>query len=458
MVPYSVRALDGTPLTVHRLVHPSDAASRGPLPGRKKPYLFVHGLFGSSAGFITPIDDDYVPDAQAVNIRNRIDKHLERLAQRFEYDWKSTADLHRNILDIKSSSGQAPLARKSEPDYNGDPSPFGRAFSQGYRKFQLDRDDLRHVTSSLAATMANFANDVWLVNVRGNSYSPTDKWNFKLDTIVEQDLPEVIRFVQREARWSEPIGLITYSYGSMYALRLLASLPRVGQALEPIVMMAPTLLSAKDSGGLGFSKRALARIGSRALMSGNGPFPSSAHNRGLESVICQLPVASKVCRLPEQLVTGGVTRAASINDLVIKDRKATLSQQDMDCGRTSKALLQQVITNFVDKKPLHYFKPAVQSIRGGRREPRRRSVILVHSDSDEMASPAEVGAIRDNLLKTMTLMDYAVSAPNFQHADFLFSRRNRVLVNAEVVRMTQIYDNLMYNRNANAPTEPLRVH
>lgn len=453
VIPYKVTTLDRTQITVHRLVHPSDFPTRGPSPGSKKPYLFVHGLFGSSGGFINPIEEDYVPQPFSVNIRQRINKHLDRYAQRFEYDWKSTADLFRNNLDIKSR--QSSFAQKYEPDYNGDPSSFGRAFSQGYRKFQLDRDDLQHVTSSLAATMSNFANDVWMINMRGNNYSPTDRWNFKLDTVAEQDLPEVIKFIQQQAQWSDPIGLITYSYGSIYALKLLASLPRYGHMLEPIVMMAPTVMSSKDM-GVGISKRTLVRLGSRTLISGMGPFPATEHNKGLDSIVCQLPVASKMCRLPEQLVTGGVGKAASVTDLVMKNRKASLSQKDMDCGRTSKALLNQILTNFLDHKMLQAFKPANNPIKT--KDPKRRSVILVHSTMDETSTPTEVRNIRDRLLQTMLLVDYTITTPNFRHADFLFSRRNKILVNAEIVRMTQIYDHLMYNRNANLPTEVMRTH
>lgn len=464
VIPYTVVTDDQQTLVVHRLVHPSDFATKGPLPRKKKPYLLVHGLLATSASFIAGVAPDYRAPLGTVDIWSKINANFRSpLKSSFEHDWASTADRrrkeHANFkIDKWHPHAAGRFARKYEPDYDGDPSNFARVYRQAYKKFELNLEDLSNVTGSLAMSLANFGNDVWLVNLRGNKYSPTDKWDFKLEAIAQRDLPAVIRFIQDKVECKDPIGLVSYSYGAAFVLRMLAAIPGFSKFVEPVVMVAPTLMSATKREVHG-AKKTLVKILARALISANGPFPSHSHDKGLEGLICQLPLAGKLCRVTEHLVQAGSRKVVSVNGLVLKDRQDLLSGRDMDCGRTSKALLHQLIKNYVSNEPLTYFRPVTQVLRNNAKEdPYRRSVILVHSDEDEVSGLAEVKRIRDTILKTLTLIDYSITRPAFRHEDFLFSQRNQYLVNAEIVRMVQIYDYLMYRKNANEPTEPIKVH
>lgn len=464
MIPYTVQVDDGQVLTVHRLIHPSDFATQGPLPRKKKPYLLVHGLLATSASFITNIAGDYRAPPVTVDIWSKINRSFQgNLGKKFEHDWSSTADRRRKeYADFKVDKwhphGAGQFARKYEPDYDGDKTNFARVYRQAYKKFELDLEDLSNVTNSLAFSLANFGNDVWLINLRGNKYSPTENWNFKIADVAQRDIPAVIRFIQDKVQCKDPIGLISYSYGSAFVLRMLAGIPGFNKFVEPVVLVAPTMMSATKKEVHG-TKKMLVKVASKALISSNGPFPALSYDRGLEKLLCQLPFASKLCRVTEQLVQGGSRKVVSVNGLVVKDKQDTISSRDMDCGRTSKALLHQLIHNYVSNEPLTYFRPVTQVVKlNSKEEPYRRSFILVHSDEDEVSGLPEVKRIRESLLKTLTLIDYSITRPAFRHEDFLFSQRNQYLVNAEIIRMVQIYDYLMYRKSANEPTEPVKVH
>lgn len=485
-----LRTNDRYELHLHRLVHPEDYVPSSPSAGarvKRKPYLLIHGLIGTSASFVTNVDELYRAPPKTYKAEADLREVLTARSQEYQYEWQSTAEYQRReslYEEVPKFAKKGRLFAESlELQFEGEHMRFGREFRQAYKKFRLPQASIGYTTNSLAFTLSNFGYDVWLINLRGNRYSRrydgplnaehAEYWNFNIDTIIKEDLAAAIRFISREAhlREDQPLGVVSYSYSSIHLMGLLTKFPRYQRQLRPIVMLAPTLLTGTSERGK--FKYFMKLV--NGLVSKNGPFPVwgrpargeakvkllSLHklDKRLERAACTLPVASKLCRLLEIILHGDSKQVSSVRGLLAGGRAKSLMQRDIDCGQTSKAIIHQIIENLSQAninpkyKP---FAPAKQSNMpaAGREPPARPSLMIVHSMSDAISTPAEVRKIRDTALKTLTLADYLIQAPDFSHTDFLFSRRNQFLVNAEVVRMALVHDHLSYMFDA-PPRAPI---
>lgn len=450
---------DNYELRIHRLIHPSDRATNGPLVRKKKPYLLLHGLLGTSASYVLNAEQDYWPPVAHFGARAAIEETLSWAAQRFEHSWQSTADWWRTT----KKTPHKPSGHVNELDFDGDDLNFASEFRQAHRKFSLPKNATEYVSNSLAFTLSNFGYDVWMLNLRGNNYSlgyngrlspvKAEYWGFNIDTLIKQDLMASINYVKSQVQCNEPIGLVAYSYSAMPVLGLLSKFPLYLEQLQPVVLVAPTMLT---SVGRGVMKHFIKTV-TNVLVSKNGPFPVLGRAPGhkisndLKRLICALPITSKLCRLLEMVMHGQTRQIKTVKGLLTSGHEQRLMQRDAACGQTSKAVLHQIVENL--SKPsidLNYWPSAAQNIkRVGSLV--RRSIILVHSESDDISSMAEVTKIRDSALRTLALVDYVISEPNFGHIDFMFSTKNRYLVNAEIARVAILFDYLLYQPWANRP-------
>lgn len=469
---YKVVTKDQYELTIHRLIHPSDFATNGPQRSRpKKPYLLLHGLVGTSASYVTNVQDNYRAPPNTYNPRTAINQNLLNMSPDYKHDWRSTAE-HERRASNSEPVGTWDKRKKvysylNKIDFGGDKLVFGQQFDQAYRKFELPNEAIDYTSNSLAFTLSNFGYDVWLINLRGNAYSrkhtgrlsasDPEYWDFGIDKIISEDLMAVINFVQKVVDCDEPVGFVSHSYTSIHVLGLLTKDPKYQERLQPVIMMAPTLLTGThERTKLKYFMRTI----SKYFMSKNGPYPAIGRDKSehkIENLICNLPIASKLCRLLETILYGETKKVKSVSGLIFNSRKTSLMKRDVDCGQTSKATLHEIVQNLstmaVNPKYMPFVTAKRREMSG---ELTRRSVILVHSKSDEISTMEEVDKIRDTALKTMALVDYVVIEPNFSHTDFLFSRRNQYTVNAEIARMAILYDFLLYRKSANQPAQVAR--
>lgn len=527
---YEITTADLYQLKLHRLIHPEDqlkesdkndpaarAAQRDKLR-LKKPYLLVHGLIGTSASFVLNVRDDYQAPARTYQAKPEMISLLKSRADVFQYEWESTAS---RLQSDSEKTKRDPWTRVDkifadlkEIVYDGDGLNFAQEFRQAYRKFDLPRESLKFTTNSLAFTLSNFGYDVWMINLRGNRYSERfhgplssvrdEYWNFDIGKLVREDFMATINRIQKEKGVSDPIGLVTYSYSSAYVMNLLAKFPAYIERLQPIVMLAPTLLNnARD-------RNQKSRMAMRAIdfyLSKNGPFPSmkrSLHLPKLRNIsslmdtkklrayasilapskldetllklICKLPIASQLCRFIENVIHGESESVSTVRGLILPGREKRameLRRRDSDCGRTSKAILHQIFENIkqaaiqADFMVFNSVMPRQRQLKMQRLATSssrrlsapadaaalRRSVILIHAQEDQVGTMGEVDLIRNTALKTLTLLDYVIKTPSFGHTDFLFSQRNQYLVNAEVARQVLLFDFLAYQDYANQPSE-----
>lgn len=475
---HTVRTHDNYVLTMHRIVHPSQAQVPSTGGQRGKPFVLVHGLVGSSASFLRLVPKHYVAPARVFDARHQAEQLLSHRANQYATEWESTADrlqaTHEGdkSASIESLSIAAKLMGKSsrkhfadvvQLDYDGDATRFAREFRQAHKKFDLPREAAQtHVTNSLALTLSNFGYDVWLVNLRGNQYARTyngrmsadqaEYWDFDIDTIVREDLPASLSHVRQVSGWpaDKPIGLTAYSYSVAHVLALLTKFPQYQVSLQPLVLVAPTLMTGtKHNFGFKYFMQTI----TKTLISSNGPFPSVARGKGdrIERLVCSIPVARKLCRLFETLLHG---HPPTLSNLVVETKQTRFVRRDVDCGQTSTRVLHQIIENLKQVAIHPKYMAAHETRRSNLRgiaALQRRSVMLVHAESDDVAPPAEVSKIRDSALKGLALVDYVIQTPRFTHTDFLFDKRNQYLVNAEIARFATLFDLMIERPEANEP-------
>lgn len=448
---------------------------------KRKPYLLVHGLLGTSAGFITNVRWGQMAPGATYDLSHDIESVLRHKQYEFEHSYTPTAEQFRGAHDEDkpdkwSKEQHRRFATSKELNFENDPSIFASAFRQAHRKFQLPPNALKFVSNSLAFTLANFNYDVWMINMRGNYYSKNyngrlsashdEYWNFSIETLVREDLLATIDFIKRENQCQEPIGLISYSYSSMHVMNLLRKFPSQMQGVQPIIMLAPTMLTANSNPDK--LRRTALRTASKLLISRNGPFPSLGRGTNsdsstfekieskVEALICKLPIFSKFCRFLETVLHGRTKRVTSVSGLLRSDDQESLVRRENDCGQTSTAILHQIMDNLEKSTILPQFAPqiSVDELRA-RRQSYKRSIMLVHSRGDEISTPAEVEKMQEFALRDLTLVDYMIESEQFGHTDFLFSRSNQYLVNAEVARMAALYDFVLYKPHV--PAMPVRA-
>lgn len=465
---------DNYVLKLHRILHPSASLQKSEnaesASSIKKPYLILHGLLGSSASFVRSMRNqaNYEAPSSTFDTKPVIEEMFAYKANSYETSWRSTADrfekshdgvksiFEQNHKSLKNQIFKKLLATKqycsiNDLDFDNDSESFGRNFKQAYRKFELPTSSQRHITNSLALTLSNFGYDVWLANLRGNQYSrahnggvsdrTAEFWNFDIDTLIREDLPATINKIRQTTNYQEPIGLVSYSYSNLYVLGLLAKFPVYQEMLQPLIMMAPTTLNGS---GQSTRYRAFLRLSTALLIAKNGPFPERPSKEDwLERLVCKLPVASKLCHLFESLLAG--QSRALLKDHLQTDDINWLSRKDIECGQTSKAVLHQIIEN-LGKDSIHpKYNPFVNTRSSAKQ--RRRSIMLIHSESDEIATIQDVAKIRDSTIKGLALIDLVIKEANFNHADFLFAPSNQYLVNGEIARMASLFDYMIAKKS-----------
>lgn len=471
---YNCQTDDNYRLILHRVIHPEDIERGGPVAGTKKPYMLLHGLIGSSASFLyepsdtkptEPVDNnkltkstikmyDYLDELLKSRKDSNGDSSYMSVAAQFEgLPGRSDADLKEesalNKLFRNVSKGDKDHAEFNLLNFDFDRDGWGAFYRRQYLKTRLPKEAKAAISNSLALTLSNFGYDVWLLNLRGNSYSkdfngPLSSnrdpkyWDFDSKTLVREDLLASINFVKKTTNYPGSLGLVSYSYSSSLLLHLLTKQPEYNELIQPIVLMAPGPMSSTRK--LGLRRTILAKVVEK-LMSHTGAFPDFGREGDMKIVraICGFPFAKNLCNLLEIILHGQMN---SMSKLVVSDSETAAIQQDSACGQTSTGVLRDITKHMSDSNIHPDYSPNVPALAHAEKNkrPLKRSVMLVHSDDDPISTPMDVKNIATSALKSMALVDYSISVPNFTHTSFLFSKKNQFVVNGEIVRMVSLFD------------------
>ncbi|KAG9511225.1 SPBC14C8.15 [Fragariocoptes setiger] len=372
---HTVMTGDNYALTLHRIVNP--AVSKKML-GR--PYVLLHGLLGTSGGWVTNINPS------------------------FKAHYQNTSEMFYNTMPKlaikKLSDEKAMMAIVNNVTVSGE-----------------------KISSSLAFSLANHGYDVWLANLRGNEYSwknpqsPSfaEYWKFDVDDVAKYDLTGIFEYVKNKTEIST-MGVVSYSVSSLTLMRMLKLFPLYALSLRPIILMAPTVFSGeRDS----VQKKAL-KMFDKYLAERDGPFPEM-ENGIAKSFFSKLKLF--------------------ISSNPVMSPQSKLFVQDFSCGRTSRAFMKHLLNNMItSQQEINKFIDVPSEIRPRLRrgEVMHKTIMIVHSAKDGISTNEEVSQLR-GALKEMVLTNYRIDG-RFDHNDFLFDPRNHQLVNIPIVRMAIAFD------------------
>lgn len=230
---------DGYVLTMHHLINPLVSNEE-----RKvlRPVVIMHGLMCSSDDFIMNSHDNIRPKRPNIFERptSSSDSYMHMNANE-QQSTKTINSLNRPTRsqmssDSSSSSNETiGLERSSRDEF------FSSNNNNNHRK-------QHRIPNALAYTLVNNGYDVWLPNIRGNTYSKEhvtltnhDRkyWDFSLDELVRYDLPAIISYVQKQSGKTK-IAYVGHSQGTATMFALLASQPDLyTDVIEPFIALAP---------------------------------------------------------------------------------------------------------------------------------------------------------------------------------------------------------------------------
>jgi lysosomal acid lipase/cholesteryl ester hydrolase len=286
--------------------------------------------------------------------------------------------------------------------------------------------DLPH--NSLGYILADEGFDVWLGNVRGNTYgkkhaniSPNDNkfWKFGWEEMAEKDLPAMIDYII-EATGEKKVHYLGHSLGATIMYGLLASQPEYNDKLRSFVSFSPALQFNHATSLLQYAKpvagiweNAMERIGMTEL------FPNGI----LEPIVGHGQINHPVVMMPLMKVMLNVFYGVSLNSRLNVTRiPVYLNLVPAGTSLNTVTHLEQLLTSGAFKR-FDYGDVANSRKYGAPKAPEfqlelvNAPNIICVSDSDPLVSAKDVeqfSARLSNVRKT-------VMVSGFDHMDFIWS-------------------------------------
>ncbi|XP_047027895.1 gastric triacylglycerol lipase-like [Helicoverpa zea] len=289
--------------------------------------------------------------------------------------------------------------------------------------------------------------DVWLANVRGNTYSRAhvsinpdtfEFWNFTFHEVSQYDLPAVIDYIMEAKGWDVKINYIGHSMGTTVLFALLSTkthynkVLRAGFALAPVAYMtdikSPIRLLAKYSDNIEYLMK---------LLGANEFLPQNAVLRWLSKHACEINHYEEaicensmfvLCGHDERqfnktllpLILGHVPAGASTKTLVhyAQEIKQAGKFQQFDYGPVEN--FKRYGTATPPEYPLHKIT---------------LPIALFGSENDWLASDIDVTNLYVQLVNPID--HYIVPLKEFNHIDFLYAVDAPTLVYAKLMQLLE---------------------
>lgn len=299
----------------------------------------------------------------------------------------------------------------------------------------------------LAYILSEAGYDVWLANVRGNTYSRAHVsrnidtfafWNFTFHDVSQYDLPAVIDYIMEIKGWDVKINYVGHSMGTTVLFAMLATktqynkILRAGFALAPVAFMAdiksPIRLLAKFSNNIEYLMK---------LLGANEFLPQNSVLRWLSKHACEINHYEEaicensmfvLCGHDEKqfnrtllpIILGHVPAGASTRTLVhyAQEIKNNGRFQMFDYGPDGN--LNEYGTIAPPEYPLHKVT---------------LPIALFSSENDWLASDIDVTNLYVQLVNPIE--HYIVPLKEFNHVDFLWAIDAPTLVYAKLLQLME---------------------
>lgn len=295
---------------------------------------------------------------------------------------------------------------------------------------------------NFAYMLADAGYDVWLTNVRGNTYGrrhkkglfPNDKdfWLFSFDQMAQFDMPAIIDFVLKKTGFSQT-HYIGHSMGTTIPFAMLSTQPQYNNKLRSLMALAPVGIVTKMRSPIRLLESFVYDISSLLGLLGEHEFlPNNDLIKIYSETICSSPV-KQICSNPLFAIAG------------YDPMQFNMTRLPVYLHHTPAGTSTQNIAHYVQllsaKRMQHYDYGATENRRRyGQTMPPEYNVskittpvALFWSDNDILADPEDVKLLSQKL-KNLVL-NYRVPFDEFSHLDFMWAIDGKILLYNKVIEL-----------------------
>lgn len=334
--------------------------------------------------------------------------------------------------------------------------PFGRKMKESPRKTILLHHGLLGSSADwiisgpekgLAYILSEAGYDIWLANVRGNTYSRAHIsrntntqafWNFTFHEVGQYDLPAIINYIMDYKGRDVKINYVGYSMGTTALFALLSTkteynhILRAGFALAPVAHMtdleSPIQLLATFSNSI---ESVLKLLGAHELLPHNGV------QRWLAKHSC------KINSLEEALCENSMFILCGFNEKQLNRTLFPLIMGHTPSGASTKTVVHYGQEIRTDGK----FKRFDYGVEGNMREYGRPTppeyplsnitlpIALLSAESDWLSPDADVKTLHADLANPIE--HYVVPDKEFNHLDFMWAKDAPKLVYKKLLQLLE---------------------
>ncbi|XP_064488561.1 gastric triacylglycerol lipase-like [Ornithodoros turicata] len=281
-------------------------------------------------------------------------------------------------------------------------------------------------SQSLGFTLADAGYDVWLGNVRGNTYSrhlhytreDSEFWNFSFDQMIEYDLPATLAFVLKVAG-ANKLHYVGHSQGTLIMFGLLSERPKYKEKIKLFTALAPvtTLIYARSPIRLltPFAEEISLLL---RLLGNEGFLTNDQIIKLFADIVCTVDATKPVCELPLTILYGS-------NPKQRNETRLPVYINHIPAGTSVKYLVH--FAQLIKQKAFQKFDygPEKNKLKYGQARPPRYDVskvaapvALYWSQNDLFADPKDVSLLRSKLPNVV--LYYRVPDKQFTHLDFAY--------------------------------------
>lgn len=300
---------------------------------------------------------------------------------------------------------------------------------------------------NIGLTLSRLGYDVWLPNVRGNTYSrnhttlnpdkDTSFWNFTWDDHALSDLPAVVDFI-REKTDSQTVAYVGHSQGVLTMLCLLSTRKEYNQVIKPFIAMAPVAVLKSMKSPIKYLARNTFLV-EYFKWKGGQFLPSDRYMRRLAEQVCDSRYMF-VCSNLMFLLSG-------FDGAQLNNTRLGVYFSHLPAGTSALNIIHYAQQYHAQNRVQMYDFGRMGNIRKyGQESPpeyhferiTNRYIALLSGLNDWLVNPTDLNKLRMKL-RVPLLMDYVVENPEWNHQDFLFARDVTDQINSRIVEVLDRY-------------------
>lgn len=351
-----------------------------------------------------------------------------------EYDVETSDGFVLSVQRLPS--GRKPRAAKKAPHRRAKKVVFLLHYLLGSSADWV----INYPDQSLPYILADAGYDVWLGNVRGNTYSRHIRyrrdekvfWDFSFDEMIAYDLPAMLDFVLRKTG-EEKLFFVGTSQGSMILFGLLADKPEYNEKIELFAAMGPVTTVTHMRSPIRYLAPFVENAGAVFALFGEYDFlPSNGLMKLIAGTLCLFEESRSLCENVIFFICG--PEGPQLN----KTRLPVLVSHT-PAGTSVRNMVHYAQLVMSERFQKFDFGKARNQVRYGQDTPPAYNlsrvsapVALYWSRGDWLADPKDVSQLRDRLPRLV--LDFQVREPTFTHLDFTVGVGARRLVYEPVMK------------------------